>query len=40
VGVPADLVSMFVNLNIGPEPSHLLDSFETGFLDDDWVVVL
>ena len=25
---------MFVNLNIGPQPLHLLDPFEIGFLDD------
>lgn len=40
MGVPADLVSLFVNDDIGPEPSHFLDPFETGFVDDDEVVVL
>ena len=40
MGVLADLVSLFINLDIGPYSPQILDSVEAGFLDDGGVVVL
>jgi hypothetical protein len=35
MGVLADLVSLFINLNIGPDSLHLLDPVEVVLVDDD-----
>lgn len=40
MGILADLVSLFINLNVCPKLPHLLDPVEAGFVDDGGVVVL
>jgi hypothetical protein len=34
MGILADYISLLVNLNIGPDSSHLLDPVKQFFLDD------